>query len=165
MLHEVKASDIKDNPFRLIGKDWALVTAGDETGFNTMTASWGSMGIMWNRDVVTVFIRPQRYTKEFVDKNDKFTVSFYPESCREALKICGSKSGRDCEKTKEAGLTPVFDEGTTYFKEAKLVLECRKIYTDAIKPERFLDPSIDKNYPTKDYHIVYMGEVTKVLSE
>ena len=165
MLHEINVSEIKENPFELIGKDWSLITSGDEKGFNTMTASWGSMGIMWSKNVVTVFIRPQRYTREFVDKNDKFTVSFYPESCREALKICGSKSGRDCDKVKEAGLTPVFDEGTTYFKEAKLVLECRKIYTDTIKPERFLDPSINEHYSKKDYHIVYMGEITKVLSE
>ncbi len=165
MFHEVNPLELSCNPFQMIGKDWALVTAGDETGCNTMTVSWGNMGIMWNKNIVTVFIRPQRYTKEFLDRFDNFTLSFYEESSREALKLCGSKSGRDMDKIKAAGLTPVHENGTTYFAEARLVLECRKIYLDKIRPEGFLDPSIQKNYPENDYHLIYMGEITRVLQK
>ncbi|HIQ58652.1 MAG TPA: flavin reductase family protein [Candidatus Merdivicinus intestinavium] len=165
MFHEVNPLELSCNPFQMIGKDWALVTAGDETGCNTMTVSWGNMGIMWNKNIVTVFIRPQRYTKEFLDRFDNFTLSFYEESSREALKLCGSKSGRDMDKIKAAGLTPVHENGTTYFEEARLVLECKKIYLDKIRPEGFLDPSIQKNYPENDYHLIYMGEITRVLQK
>lgn len=165
MFHEVNPLELSCNPFQMIGKDWALVTAGDETGYNTMTVSWGNMGIMWNKNIVTVFIRPQRYTKEFLDRFDSFTLSFYEESFREALKLCGSKSGRDLDKIKAAGLTPVHENGTTYFEEARLVLECKKIYLDKIRPEGFLDPSIQKNYPENDYHLIYMGEITRVLQK
>ena len=165
MFHEVNPLELSCNPFQMIGKDWALVTAGDETGCNTMTVSWGNMGIMWNKNIVTVFIRPQRYTKEFLDRFDNVTLSFYEESSREALKLCGSKSGRDMDKIKAAGLTPVHENGTTYFEEARLVLECKKIYLDKIRPEGFLDPSIQKNYPENDYHLIYMGEITRVLQK
>ena len=165
MFHEVNPLELSCNPFQMIGKDWALVTAGDETGCNTMTVSWGNMGIMWNKNIVTVFIRPQRYTKEFLDRFDNFTLSFYEESSRDALKLCGSKSGRDMDKIKAAGLTPVHENGTTYFAEARLVLECRKIYLDKIRPEGFLDPSIQKNYLETDYHLIYMGEITRVLQK
>ena len=163
MLHEINILDLPCNPFQLIGKDWALVTAGDKTGFNTMTVSWGSMGVLWNKNIVTVFIRPQRYTRDFLDRFEKFTVSFYPEEHRQALALCGSKSGRDTDKAALAGLTPVFENGTAYFSEARLILECRKIYLDKIRPEGFLEPSIQSNY-TDDYHLVYIGEITRVLS-
>lgn len=165
MFHEVNPLELSCNPFQMIGKDWALVTAGDETGCNTMTVSWGAMGVLWNKNIVTVFIRPQRYTKEFLDRFDNFTLSFYEESSREALKLCGRKSGRDMDKIKAAGLTPVHENGTTYFEEARLVLECKKIYLDKIRPEGFLDPSIQKNYPENDYHLIYMGEITRVLQK
>lgn len=165
MFHEVNLLELSCNPFQMIGKEWALVTAGDETGCNTMTVSWGNMGIMWGKNIVTVFIRPQRYTKEFLDRFEKFTISFYDESFREALKLCGSKSGRDLDKINAAGLTPIHENGTTYFEQARLVLECRKIYLDKVRPEGFLDPSIAKNYPENDYHIVYMGEITRVLEK
>ena len=153
------------NPFTKIGKEWALLTAGDSSGFNMMTVSWGNMGVMWNKNIVTVFVRPQRYTKEFIDRSDKFTLSFYEEDLRPALSLCGSKSGRDLDKAKAAGLTPAFENGTTYFEEAKLVLECRKIYTDKIHPQGFLAEEIAASYPEKDYHIVYMGEILRVLSK
>lgn len=165
MFHEVNPLELNCNPFQMIGKDWALVTAGDETGCNTMTVSWGNMGIMWNKNIVTIFIRPQRYTKEFLDRFDNFTLSFYEETARDALKLCGSKSGRDLDKIKAAGLTPVHENGMTYFEEARLVLECKKIYLDKIRPEGFLDPSIQQNYAAGDYHLIYMGEIIRVLEK
>ena len=152
------------NPFTKIGKEWALLTAGDENGFNTMTVSWGAMGFMWGKPSVTVYIRPQRYTKKFVDANDTFTLSFYGPEYKQALSICGSKSGRDCDKVKEAGLTPYFTDGTAAFEEAGMVFVCRKLYEDEIKPENFIAKENDgKWYPEKDYHTVYIAEITKVL--
>ena len=115
---EVAIEDLAFNPFTKIGKEWMLITAGDENGHNTMTASWGALGEMWGKHVATVYIRPQRYTKEFVDQKDTFTISFYSEEYRQALNICGTKSGKDCEKEKEAGLTPYYVDGTTAFEEA-----------------------------------------------
>ena len=105
-MREIKATEIKENAIKLIGKDWALITAGDESGYNTMTASWGGLGQLWNKDVCFIFIRPQRYTYEFIEKNELFTMSFYPEEYRKALSFCGTKSGRDYDKAKETGLTP-----------------------------------------------------------
>lgn len=95
---EVKMEELNFNPFTKIGTEWMLITAGDEKKFNTMTASWGGVGIMWNKNVVTTYIRPQRYTKEFVDANEYFTVSFYDKEYKKALNICGTRSGRDCDK-------------------------------------------------------------------
>ena len=152
------------NPFTKIGKEWALLTAGDENGFNTMTVSWGAMGFMWGKPSVTVYIRPQRYTKKFVDANDTFTLSFYGPEHKQALSICGSKSGRDCDKVKEAGLTPYFVDGTAAFEEADMVFVCKKLYEDEIRPENFIAKENDKKwYPEKDYHTVYIAEITKVL--
>ena len=164
-LHPIDPTALSCNPFTLIGKEWALLSAGDASGFNMMTVSWGNMGVMWNKNIVTAFVRPQRYTKGFNDRSDKFTLSFYEEELRPALALCGSKSGRELNKAKAAGLTPVFENGTVYFQEAKLVLECRKIYADKIRPEGFLTEEIAASYPEKDYHIVYMGEILRVLGK
>lgn len=161
---EVKAEDLKINPFTTIGKDWFLVTAGDEKQYNTMTASWGGMGVLWRKNVVTIYIRPQRYTKEFVDKNDRFTLSVLGEEYRKALNVCGTQSGRDVEKFKEAGITPYFLEGTTAVEEAQMIFVCKKMYHQWMKEECFDDKDADSLcYPDKDYHMVYVAEIEKVL--
>lgn len=161
---EVKAEELQMNPFTKIGKEWMLITAGNEEKCNTMTASWGGVGIMWGKNAVTTYIRPQRYTKKFVDANDTFTISFFDESYRKALNICGSVSGRDKDKIKEAGLTPYFVDGTAAFEEANLILVCKKMYHGDILPENFEDETIDtKWYPQKDYHTMYISEILKVL--
>lgn len=164
-LHPIDPAALSLNPFTLIGKDWALLSAGDASGFNPMTVSWGNMGVMWNKNIVAVYVRPQRYTKEFIDHADRFTLSFFDEAYRPALNLCGSKSGRDLDKTAAAGLTPVFENETVHFAEAKLVIECKKIYTDVIRPEGFLAPYIAGCYPKEDYHAVYMGEILRVLTK
>ena len=157
---EVKMEELNFNPFTKIGTEWMLITAGDEKKFNTMTASWGGVGIMWNKNVVTTYIRPQRYTKEFVDANEYFTVSFYDKEYKKALNICGTRSGRDCDKAAEAGLTP----GTTAFEEANMIFVCRKLYCDPMPGDNFLDKENDgKWYPDKDYHTMYISEIVKVL--
>ena len=161
---EIAVEDLKFNPFTKIDKEWMLITAGNEEKHNTMTASWGAMGIMWHKNIVTVYIRPQRYTKEFVDAQDTFTVSFYDETYRKALSICGSKSGRDCDKEAEAGLTPYYVDGTTAFEEANLIFVCKKQYHQDMAPEHFdVKENDEKWYPDKDYHIMYMAEITRVL--
>lgn len=161
---EIKAEELTMNPFTKIGKEWLLITAGNEEKCNTMTASWGSMGVMWGKNAVTIYIRPQRYTKEFVDREESFTISVLPEQYRKALNYCGTVSGKGIDKIKEAGLTPCFVEGTAGIAEAEMVMVCRKMYHDDIKPECFDETANDgKWYPEKDYHTMYIAEVVKVL--
>ena len=162
---EITPKEITNNPFELIGDDWALVTSGSNDKFNTMTVSWGGVGIMWGKPVAFTFIRPQRYTFEFTENNDYYTMSFFDESYRDALKLCGSKSGREVDKVKETGLTPAFTEdGIPYFEEAKLVLVCRKMAKGKFEPEQFIDKTVDERwYPQKDYHNIYYGAIEKVL--
>ena len=157
----VTPENLTENTFELIGKDWMLITAGDEKNYNTMTASWGGMGVLWNEPVSFIFIRPQRYTFEFTEKNGLFTLSFFDETYRSALRFCGSKSGRDCDKAAETGLTPAHEDGLTYFAEAKLVIVCEKLYAQDLSAESF----IDKNYPNNDFHRMYVGKIVKCLKK
>ncbi len=158
---EINPKEIVESPFKLIGDDWALVTAGDREKFNTMTISWGGVGIMWGKPVVFTFIRPQRYTFAFMENGDRYTMSFFDEKYRDALKFCGSKSGKDYDKVKETGLTPAFTEnGSVYFEEAKLVLECKKMYAQSLNAESIADhESVDKWYDN-DFHKMYISEIT-----
>jgi len=156
---------ISDNPFKLIDKEWMLITAGRSESFNTMTASWGGFGILWNKPVVFCFVRPVRYTYLFMEISDYFTTSFFSREFRKALNYCGKYSGRDVDKIKATGLTPIASpKGNVYFNEARLVLECRKLYFSDINPEHFILPEIDRNYPDADYHRMYIGEITNCLS-
>ncbi len=162
---EISAEQLTQNPFKLIGSDWALVTSGDKDKFNTMTVSWGGVGIMWGKPCAFTFIRPQRYTFEFLENNEYFTMSFFDESYRKALQLCGSKSGRDCDKVKETGLTPAFtSDGVPYFEQAKLVLVCKKMYAQFLNEESITDcESVNKWY-NNDYHKMYISEIVKILA-
>jgi flavin reductase (DIM6/NTAB) family NADH-FMN oxidoreductase RutF len=163
-LYPVDLTLVKDNPFKLISMDWMLVTAGTMKSFNTMTASWGTLGELWHKKVCFCFVRPVRHTYKFMEKSGTFTLSFFEEKYREVLKFCGTKSGRDVNKMTETGLTPAEGEAeTVHFAEARLVFECRKIYTHDLDPERFIDPKIHESYPDKDYHRMYVGEVMRCL--
>jgi len=165
-LNAIKPQQIPDNVFKLIGEDWMLITAGTPERFNTMTASWGGMGILWGKEVCWCVIRPHRYTYQFMEAAERFTLSFFEERYREALNICGTKSGRDTDKVAASGLTPAQTEsGAIYFAEARLVIECKKIYSHDIDPRHFLDPDIASNYPKKDYHRMYLGEIVRCLSK
>jgi flavin reductase (DIM6/NTAB) family NADH-FMN oxidoreductase RutF len=155
---------ITDNPFKLIGSDWMLITAGSRESFNTMTASWGGMGVIWNKKVCFCVVSPTRHTRLFTDSSSYFTLSFFEEQYREVLNYCGTHSGRDVNKIKETRLTPLFGDDTIYFAEARLVFQCKKMYYQDIDPGNFLDPTIDKrNYPLKDYHRLYVGEIVSCL--
>jgi flavin reductase (DIM6/NTAB) family NADH-FMN oxidoreductase RutF len=162
---EIAPEQLSENAWKLVGSDWMLITAGTPDSFNTMTASWGGLGVIWGKSIAICVIRPQRHTYGFVEKSDHFTLSFFSEDHRDALKYCGSVSGRDEDKIEKTGLTPVTAEsGSVYFKEARIVLECRKIYYQDIDPDHFLLPEIDDNYPAKDYHRMYFGEILRCLS-
>jgi flavin reductase (DIM6/NTAB) family NADH-FMN oxidoreductase RutF len=150
-------------------KQWFVLAAGDFAAktYNAMTVSWGSMGIMWGRPFVQVVVRPTRYTYGFTEQFETFTLSAFPEPYRGALNLLGSKSGRDGDKIAAAGLTPIASRqiAAPSFSEAELTFECRKIYRDDIVPSHFLDPDIDKNYPQRDYHRFYFGQIVCILGE
>lgn len=166
MFREIDIKTMQFNPFTKIDKEWMLITAGDKTKCNTMTASWGALGELWNKYVSYIFLRPSRYTLEFVENNDYYSLCFFDESYRKILSYCGSHSGREVDKIKETGLTPVFDENAPYFEEAKLVFICRKIHQQKIDPGCFVDQTINREcYPEKDYHNMFIGSIVKVLEK
>ena len=165
MFTRMDPKELNQNVFSLIGEQWMLITAGTKERCNTMTASWGGLGVLWGKPVATIYIRPQRYTLEFVENSGYFTLSFFDETYRKALALCGSKSGREIDKGKECGFTVAEAEGgAPYFAEAELVLVCRKAYWQDMDPAHFLDPEVDgKWYPGKDYHRIFIGEIVEAL--
>lgn len=163
MFCETNIKSLKASPVKMIADDWALLTAGDIKDFNTMTVSWGGVGELWSREVAFVFVRPQRYTYEFMEKSDRFTLSFFGGDCKKELGVCGSKSGRDIDKCAETGLVPIEADGSVTFTQAKTVLVCKKIAFQDLDPSGFLDPSIMDTYTLQDYHRMYVGAIEKVL--
>lgn len=162
--HEIGTKDLCMNTFKMIGNDWMLVTAQKDGIVNTMTASWGGLGVMWGKDVCYVVIRPQRYTKEFVDAADTFSLSFFDDSYKSTLAYCGKVSGRNEDKIAKAELTTLYHQDTPYFAQARTVLICKKLFAQPMSPESFLNPSIlDHWYPGNDLHTLYIAEITSVL--
>ncbi len=162
MFKEINPKEIEGNLIKAIADEWMLISAGNESGYNMMTASWGFAGEMWGEDSVIAMIRPQRYTMEFVDNSDYFTLSFYGDN-KEIPKVCGSKSGREVNKTELTGLTPVFADNTLYFEEARLVLVCKKQYVQRLEENCFTQNEPLKWYENKDYHYMVIGKIEKVL--
>ena len=166
MLTEFDVKTLSFNPFERIGRDWCLITAGNKDSYNTMTASWGGVGILWNKEVATCYIRPQRYTKEFVDREEYFTLSFFPDGWRDALNFCGKYSGRDRDKAAETGLKPFYDGLGVAFEQANLVLVCRKLFAQPMLEESFVDKdTLERNYPARDLHTIYVGEIVKAYRQ
>lgn len=158
----------KEDPFKIIGHDWMLITAGDASSFNTMTASWGGFGHLWEMNVATIYVRPERYTHDFIEANEKLTLSFYDEKYRRALQICGTKSGRDCRKHEEAGLTPLeIETGAVTFEQARLTVICRKVYQTEMKAEDIAHKGALRFYgpdPAQGgLHTMYILEVERVF--
>ncbi len=163
-MKEINVADLRDNVFETVGKEWMLVSAGTKEKYNMMTASWGCLGWLWNKPVAVVFVRPERYTHEFIEANDTLVLSFlgHGEEARKIYTVCGSKSGRDLDKTSATGLQPLTTAaGNVAFAQSRLTLECRKLYKDAIKPESILDAGINKWYGDANggYHDVYVVEI------
>lgn len=163
-MKEIKAEQLKQNVFEAIGKQWTLVAANADGKTNAMTASWGGMGVMWNKNVVFLFIRPQRYTKTFVDKSSTLSLSFFSEDYRDMLTYMGKVSGRDEDKIAKAGLTLSDGYGAPVFKEAELTFVCKKLYSSVLSADGFYDKKIiPQCYSDKDYHEVYVAEIEKIL--
>lgn len=166
MFQTIDPKKLNKNVFSLLEEQWMLITAGEEDKFNTMTASWGGLGVLFHKNVATIYVRPQRYTFEFLEQQSEFTLSFFEASHRPALQLLGSKSGRDTDKIKESGLSPITTGTTTpYFEEAELVLVCRKLYAQDLTPEGFIDPSLHSFYEKKDYHRMYIGEIVQAFTK
>jgi flavin reductase (DIM6/NTAB) family NADH-FMN oxidoreductase RutF len=167
-MKEINYKEMKFNPFNLIGGEWMLVSAGrEQTGCNTMTASWGHLGCLWgsNDPTAVIYIRPSRYTKEFLDRETRFSLCVMEETFKKQMAYLGSVSGRAENKIVKAGLTPVYADGTVYFAEAKLALICTKLYASQLQESGFFyQETIDKNYPLRDYHTMYVGKIEKVLA-
>lgn len=168
-MKKMELSLLKENVFDLIGKEWMLVTAGTSDCFNTMTASWGGIGFLWGKPVAFVFVRPERYTHDFIEQHERLTLAFLGEANRGVHKVCGSKSGRDTDKVKEAGLRPVeTPTGVVTFTQARLTLECRKLYKAPITPEGILDvETVSRWYndqPGGTYHDMYVVEIEQLYT-
>lgn len=154
----------KENVFGLISRRWMLVTAGKESDLNTMTASWGCLGHLWNKNIAVCFIRKERHTFKFLEENDCYTLSFFSEEYRNVLNYCGTHSGKNVDKVKATNLTPFFSEEAPFFEEANLVFICKKIYTDFIKKENIMDPYVVNSfYNSGGQHKIYVGEIIKTL--
>lgn len=164
---EIPCKELNFNPFSTVADEWMLLASGNEKdGYNAMTVSWGHFGAIWGHNsgnpTAIVYVRPQRYTYEFTEKNDLFTLSVFPTEYKKQLAYLGSHSGRNENKIATSGLTPTFENGTVFFKEAKNVFVCKKIYASEIKESCFIDKSIiNEHYPKKDFHKVYVGEIIK----
>ena len=164
-MKEIRPCEINNNTFSLIGSDWMLITAKKNDGtVNTMTASWGGMGVLWNKNVFFCFVRPQRYTKEFIDNSYYISLSFFDEDKKKALTYCGRNSGRDGDKLKEAGFIPVIsDKGIVEFEDAKITVIGKKLFAADMKESDFIDKNlIEKNYPGSDFHTVYVCEIEEI---
>lgn len=161
---EIKPDKFELSPFKLIGKDWMLITAEYEKKINTMTASWGGFGVMWAKNVAFIVIRPQRYTKQFIDNSSTFSLTFFDNNLRKQLNYIGTVSGRNEDKIKEANLTVIHSDDTPYFEEAKIAVFCKKLYAQEYKPECFITQEInEKWYQDIDHHTLYIAEITKIL--
>lgn len=161
---EIKPEQLEQNPFKLIGKDWMLITAEKDGKVNTMTAAWGGFGVMWGKNVAYIVIRPQRYTKEFVDHSATFSLTFFDHSFKPQLNYLGTVSGRDEAKIEKSNLTVSYSDNTPYFEEANIVVFCHKLYAQEYKPECFVTPELnEKWYPQPDHHTLYIAEITKIL--
>lgn len=160
MLERVAPADLALRPFHLLDREWALLVAGAEEP-NPMTVSWGGFGTLWNRPVVTVYVRPTRHTFGLLCGHAEFTLNVLPPGMRAALDLCGTRSGRDTDKWEAAGLLPEPSEAVAVPRVggAEFALECRLLHTLDLDPSRFLDPEIESLYPQRDYHRLFIGEV------
>lgn len=166
-MNKITPQELNKNPFDLIGKQWAMITTKSADGHvNTMTASWGGVGILWNKPVTYIFLRPQRYTRELMDASETFSTCFLPESYRKELQYCGSHTGREVDKLAICGFEAVTLDNTPVLAQSEVAFTCRKLFRQKLDPASFVDPSIDAaNYPNKDYHFCYVGEILGVYQK
>ncbi|MDR1403836.1 MAG: DUF4468 domain-containing protein [Tannerellaceae bacterium] len=160
---QIPADKIPGNIISMLSEDWALITAGNDASFNMMTAGWGGLGRLLDKPVAFCFIHPARYTYRFMEENDTFTLSFYAEAYREALQYCGSASGRDTDKVKGSGLSPITTpSGSMAFSEARMIIECRKLISQPFDAKVVTDEKIRDEWLGKQMHTMYIGEIIHV---
>lgn len=171
-MKELNIKELSLNTYQTISKDWLALCAGNQdNGYNAMTIAWGSVGGLWERGshsnqlpTFICYVRPGRYTKTFMDSNDYFTVNHFDSDYKRNLAILGSRSGRDGDKISQANLTVNSNHDYTYFNEANMVIVCKKLYAAPLQQEGFIDKDlVDFNYPKRDFHTMYVGEIVKVL--
>ncbi len=162
-MREISPYELNRNIFNTFAGEWLLLTAGNKKKFNSMTISWGGMGVVWNKLVSYIFVRPQTYTYQFIEDNQYLSICAFNSEYRNALKYCGTHSGRDVDKTKVTGLRAAFDEKAPYYIQARLVFICRKIYMQDLNEESMLDNKFKEYYKDGDYHRMYVCEIVKVL--
>ena len=155
--------EFKTDIFEQFDKKWALLTAGNKDSFNTMTISWGGLGTLWNKPVATAYVRTSRYTHEFMDREDYFTISFYPEQYKNVLGILGSKSGRDMDKMRDSGLTAKELDKSMTFNEAEVTLVCRKLFVGRLEVDNIIDDTAKTFYEGDAPHDMYIGEVIDII--
>lgn len=163
-MKEIDALSLRLNAADMWTTSWFLLTVGDQQNYNAMTIGWGSIGVMWNKPFIQVVVRPGRYTFQYIEKYPTFTVCAFPKQYQKALTLLGTKSGRDSDKIKESGFTIIQSKkvDAPSYKEAELILECKKMYWQDMAPENFLDHTIVKNYPNQDFHRIYFGEIVGI---
>lgn len=161
---QITYSDFDEEAIKLIGDEWMLVAAGNSESYNMMTANWGGLGWLWNKPVAFIFVRPQRYTFQFTERENYFTLTFFEEAQKDILRLMGSKSGRDFDKMNYEGLTAFETEnGSIAFREARIVLECKKLFATTLNGDDFIDTELrERVYPQRDFHIMYVGEITGI---
>lgn len=166
-LREINTNDFSCNPFKMLGKDWMLITAENNNKVNTMTASWGGMGVLWEYDVVYIFIRNSRYTKEFIDASPNFSLTFFDtDKYHKTMGYLGNVSGRTEDKIAKSELTLLKEDGIPYFAEANTVIMCEKLSRQMIAPEGMLnDELLTKYYADHDYHEMYIGKILKIMQK
>ncbi len=163
-LKEITIDELTLNPFNKIKDEWALLSAGNKEKANTMTVSWGGLGAIWGKNVVTVYVRPTRYTYEFCESEEYFSLSFPGKDAKKDMAYLGSVSGRETDKLSNTSLNMDFCENVPFIKEAELVFICKKLYHSDLEPKNFIDDEIEGFYPLKDYHRIYIGDIVKVLA-
>ena len=163
---EIKIDELNINPFNDIKQNHFLITAGDKiNNYNTMTANWATFGTLWNKHIVSIFIRPQRYTFQFIESNKNFSICFFDNKYKQELEMCGKISGREIDKAEKVNFTPIVSNDTVYFQQANIVIICNKIYSSDFEKSKMIDNEIEKFYPNNDMHRFYIGEVKHILKK
>jgi flavin reductase (DIM6/NTAB) family NADH-FMN oxidoreductase RutF len=160
---QMTADELPENIIKMLNSDWMLITAGDNEKFNMMTASWGGLGVLYGKPVALCFINPLRYTYRLMEKGETYTLSFYTEAYRSALEYCGYNSGKDTDKVKGSGLTPVtMPSGSKAFSEARLIIECKKLVGQSLNHDNLYDEKVKSEWSGKQLHKMYIGEIVNV---
>ncbi len=164
-MKKISISELNNNVFELISKDWGVLTVQCGDKVNGMTVSWLQMGHLWNKNIVTVYVRPQRYTYQFINDEETFSLALFDEKYKKELSYLGTKSGSDFDKINNCKMTTSFVKNTPIINEAKLVFVCKKLYVHDLKDNEFVDDNVNHEaYPDKDYHRAFVGEIIEVLS-